>query len=154
MRIARSVSPRRRKRLPSAKCRSTVSGSTFTTSMKASIALSGCSFSRKLSPLKYDRGTLRDSVSRCLMSIRAASHPRPKKTGKPSSHQNSKSIAARSPFSLDLWQRGHVGERGRLRGVCRRGALPLAEPELLPEPDDLAPLAKERREAGDHAEHG
>jgi hypothetical protein len=27
-------------------------GSTFTTSMKASIALSGCSFSRKLRPLK------------------------------------------------------------------------------------------------------
>src|SRR5438552_2278149 len=57
MRIARSVSPRRRNRLPSAKCSSTVCGSTLTTSMKASIALSGCSLSRKLRPLKYERGS-------------------------------------------------------------------------------------------------
>src|SRR2546426_6216998 len=61
MRIARSVSPRRRNRLPRAKCSSTVSGSTLTTSIKASIALSGCSFSKKLRPLKYERGSCRDS---------------------------------------------------------------------------------------------
>src|SRR3954466_12335336 len=94
MRIARSYSPRRRKRLPSAKCNSTVSGSTFTTSMKASIALSGCSFRRKLRPLKYERGKARDSCTRWRMSMRAAIQPSPKKSGKPSSHQYSNSIAS------------------------------------------------------------
>src|SRR5207245_1183861 len=57
MRIARSYSPRRRNRLPSAKCSSIVSGSTLTTSMKASIALSCCSFRRQLRPWMYERGS-------------------------------------------------------------------------------------------------
>src|SRR5215470_15489932 len=94
MRIARSISPCRRKRFPSAKCRSIVCGSTLTTSMKDSIALSGCSFKRKFSPRKYDRGSARDSRSRCEMSIRAAIQPSAKNsTGIGSSHQRrSKSI--------------------------------------------------------------
>ena len=75
MRIARSISPWRRNRLPSAKCRSIVCGSTLTTSMNDSIALSGCSFSRKLRPRKYDSGRARDSRNRCLMSMRAAIQP-------------------------------------------------------------------------------
>ena len=81
MRVARSISPCRRNRLPSAKCRSIVCGSTLTTSMNDSMALSGCSFSRKLSPRKYDSGSARDSRSRCLMSIRAAIQPSPKNSG-------------------------------------------------------------------------
>src|SRR5947207_1431948 len=92
MRIARSVSPRRRNRLPSAKCSSTVCGSTLTTSMKASIALSGCSLSRKLRPLKYERGSCRDSERSCLISMRAASQPSPKNRANPNSHQSSNSI--------------------------------------------------------------
>ena len=51
-RTARSYSPRRRNRLPSAKCSSEVSGSFCTASMKASIALSCCSLSRKFRPLE------------------------------------------------------------------------------------------------------
>ena len=43
MRIARSTSPRRRYRFPSARCVSTVSLSTSMSLMKTSIALSGCS---------------------------------------------------------------------------------------------------------------
>ena len=81
MRIARSISPRRRNRMPSAKCRSIVCGSTLTTSMNDSIALSGCSFSRKLRPRKYDSGSARDSRSRCLMSMRAAIQPSAKNSG-------------------------------------------------------------------------
>ncbi len=92
MRIARSTSPRRRNRLPSAKCSSIVCGSTLTTSMNASIALSGCSFSRKLRPLKYEVGSARDSDSSCLMSMRAASQPSAKNSGSASSHQYSISI--------------------------------------------------------------
>src|SRR5258706_9684900 len=92
MRMARSTSPRRRNRLPSAKCNSTVCGSTFTTSIKASIALSGCSLRRKLSPLKYDNGNARDSDINCLMSTRAASQPKAKNSGNPRSHQNSNSM--------------------------------------------------------------
>ena len=75
MRIARSISPCRRNSEPSAKCRSIVCGSTLTTSMNDSMALSGCSFSRKLRPRKYDSGSARDSRSRCLMSMRAAIQP-------------------------------------------------------------------------------
>ena len=94
MRVARSISPCRRNRLPSAKCRSIVCGSTLTTSMNDSIALSGCSFSRKLRPRKYDSGSARDSRSRCLMSMRAAIQPRPKNSaGIGSSHHSSKSIS-------------------------------------------------------------
>ena len=51
-RMARSYSPRRRNRLPRAKCRSEVSGSCCTASMKASMALSCCSLSSRLRPLK------------------------------------------------------------------------------------------------------
>src|SRR5690606_12332895 len=53
MRMARSTSPRRRYRLPSAKCVSTVSLSTSTMRRKTSSALSGSSSSRKLRPRKY-----------------------------------------------------------------------------------------------------
>src|SRR2546422_4370312 len=37
------------------------------TTLFRSIALSGCSFSKKLRPLKYERGSCRDSHSSCLM---------------------------------------------------------------------------------------
>src|SRR5215831_7490436 len=96
MRMARSISPWRRNRLPSAKCRSMVWGSTFTTSMNDSIALSGCSFNRKLRPRKYDSGRARDSRNRCEMSMRAAIQPSAKNsTGIRSSHHSrSKSIIA------------------------------------------------------------
>jgi len=57
-RMARSISPRRRNRLPSAKCNSVVSESSLATSTKASIAWSGSSLSRKFKPLKYDLGKL------------------------------------------------------------------------------------------------
>src|SRR3954454_9417039 len=132
MRMARSYSPRRRNRLPSAKCRSTVSGSTFTTSMKASIALSGCSFSRKLRPLKYELGSARDSDTIWRMSMRAAIQPRPKKSGKPSSHQYSNSMA--------LEARRHR----RRRRLGRRA--------LAPEERDLAALAQHPSEERQHAE--
>src|SRR5882672_6030695 len=134
MRIARSVSPRRRNRLSSAKCSSTVSGSTLTTSMKASIALSGCSFSRKLSPRKYERGRRRDSESNCLMSTRAASQPRPKNSANPNSHHSSKLRLKSTPGS----------------GLRRRGAIPGAQRagELL----DLAALPEHPRHAGEDAD--
>src|SRR6266705_206609 len=135
MRIARSVSPRRRNRLPSAKCSSTVSGSTLTTSMKASIALSGCSFSRKLRPLKYERGSCRDSHSSCLMSTRAASQPSPKNSANPNSHQSSKSME---------------GPELRLRrqaGIAGRAQLAL---ELL----DFAALCEQARQACENPDRG
>src|SRR5687767_11995831 len=130
MRMARSYSPRRRNRLPSAKCSSTVSGSTLTTSMNASIALSGCSLSRKLRPLKYEFGRARDSDTICLMSMRAAIHPSPKKSGKPSSHQYSNSMAR--------W------------GEAWAGALP--RPDFFFQDGNLPALAQDRRQQGQHAE--
>src|SRR6266496_943832 len=135
MRIARSVSPRRRNRLPRAKCSSTVSGSTLTTSMNASIALSGCSFSRKLRPLKYERGSCRDSHSSCLMSTRAASQPRPKNSANPNSHQSSKSMD--SP-NLRLRRRGAIAGRSQL-------ALELV---------DFAALPEQARQAGENPDRG
>src|SRR6266568_3672649 len=135
MRIARSVSPRRRNRLPRAKCSSTVSGSTLTTSMKASIALSGCSLSRKLRPLKYERGSCRDSHRSCLMSTRAASQPSPKNRANPNSHQSSKSME-----SPDLRLR-------RQSAVARRAQLAL---ELV----DLAALPEQARQAGENPDPG
>src|SRR6266581_1029373 len=135
MRIARSVSPRRRNRLPRAKCSSTVSGSTLTTSMKASIALSGCSLSRKLRPLKYERGSCRDSHSSCLMSTRAASQPSPKNSANPNSHQSSKSME-----SPDLGLR-------RQSAIAGRAQLAF---ELL----DLAALPEQARQAGENADPG
>src|SRR5690349_9389135 len=133
MRIARSVSPRRRNRLPRAKCSSTVSGSTLTTSMNASIALSGCSLSRKLRPLKYERGRCRDSDRSCLMSTRAASQPRPKKRANPNSHQSSKSMAR--------------------SGRRRHGAIASRAQRAL-EPVDFAALREQARQAAEHAERG
>src|SRR5215469_10665526 len=53
MRMARSASPRRRNKLPSAKCVSTVSESTSAMRMNTSMALSGSSLSGKFRPLKY-----------------------------------------------------------------------------------------------------
>ena len=95
MRIARSTSPRRRKRLPSANCSSTVCGFSLATCRNDSIALSGCSFRRKLRPRKYDEGICRDSDSRLFRSTRAATQPMPKKTGRARSHQNSNSMGVR-----------------------------------------------------------
>src|SRR6266852_3884084 len=135
MRIARSVSPRRRNRLPRAKCSSTVSGSTLTTSMKASIALSGCSFNRKLSPLKYERGSCRDSHSSCLMSTRAASQPSPKNSANPNSHQSSKSME-----SPDLRLRRQGASAGRAQLAL----------ELL----DFATLREQARQAGENPDRG
>src|SRR3954468_11741776 len=134
MRMARSTSPRRRKRLPSANCSSTVWGFSFATCRNDSIALSGCSFSRKLRPLKYDDGSARDSERSDLMSTRAATQPMPKNTGSARSHQNSNSM-------------GRLVGNGRGRG--RRGS------GRLPEAPDLAALAHDRRHPGeepdDHA---
>src|SRR6266516_3040551 len=135
MRIARSVSPRRRNRLPRAKCSSTVSGSTLTTSMKASIALSGCSFSRKLRPLKYERGSCRDSHSSCLMSTRAASQPSPKNSANPNSHQSSKSME-----SPDLGLRRQAAAAGRA--------------QLALELVDIAALPEQARQAGENPDPG
>src|SRR5688572_24201492 len=132
MRMARSTSPRLRNRLPSAKCSSIVSGSTLTTSMKASIALSGCSFSRKLRPLKYERGSARDSCTRCRMSMRAAIQPRPKNSGKPSSHQYS---------NWSMLERRHGRSDRRL--LRRR---------VFAEGGDAAALAQYRAEERQHPE--
>ena len=114
MRIARSTSPRRRKRLPSANCSSTVCGFSFATCRNDSIALSGCSFSRKFRPLKYDDGIARDSDSSDLMSTRAAIQPMPKKSGRARSHQNSNSIR-----TLDVGRQGHHGIDGFLKIILR-----------------------------------
>src|ERR1700687_499062 len=66
--------------------------------MNDSMALSGCSLSRKLSPRKYESGNARDSRNRCLMSMRAAIHPMAKNSaGMGSSHQSSKSMEASTP---------------------------------------------------------
>ena len=110
---------------PSAKCSSIVCGSTLTTSMNASIALSGCSFSRKLRPRKYDSGSARDSRSRCLMSMRAAIQPSAKNTaGIGSSHQSSNSIGeSRQPSStasLEARARRRRGARARRRAARQR----------------------------------
>src|SRR5437868_907802 len=110
-RTARSYSPRRRNRLPSAKCRSDVSGSCCTASMKASIALSCCSFSSRLRPLKYALGESRCSRRHCRRSRREAIQPSAKATGRPSSsHWKSKSIARREVGA------GLERHRGRRRG--------------------------------------
>src|SRR5256885_3816173 len=144
MRIARSVSPRRRNRLPRAKCNSTVSGSTLTTSMNASIAWSGCSFKRKLSPLKYERGRCRDSRSSCLMSIRAASQPSPKNSAKPNSHQSSKSMEG-----PDLRLRRQSAAAGRAQL-----ALQLLDFATLPEQARQAGENPDRRAESEKKEQG
>src|SRR5262249_8241379 len=144
MRIARSISPCLRKRLPSAKCRSIVCGSTLTTSMKDSIALSGCSFKRKFSPRKYDSGSARDSRSRCEISMRAAIHPNAKNsTGIGSSHhRRSKSIMR--PSRAVEW-----GLRRRDRHAPVLAVLAAQPPELSLQPH----VAREPGEqARSHAE--
>src|SRR5687767_15967212 len=102
--------------------------------MKASIALSGCSFSRKLSPLKYDIGSVRDSDTICLMSMRAAIHPSAKKSGRASSHQYSRSTASRRPFS----ETHEVGRGGLAQRLAQRVVAAL---QLALELRVLAPLA-------------
>jgi hypothetical protein len=63
------------------------------TSTKASIARSGSSFKRKFKPRKYESGRLRVSDNICLISKRAAIHPKANNNGKKISHQASKSTA-------------------------------------------------------------
>src|SRR5439155_15462714 len=134
MRMARSTSPRRRKRLPRANWSSTVCGFSFATWRNDSIALSGCSFSRKLRPRKYDEGSARDSERSDLRSTRAAIQPMPKKTGSASSHQNSNSMRR-------LALAGHRGDGdGLLGGVAAQ----------LPQ---LAALAHDRRDPREEADH-
>ena len=142
MRIARSTSPRRRKRLPSANCSSTVCGFSFATCRNDSIALSGCSFSRKLRPRKYDEGSARDSDSSDLMSTRAATQPMPKNTGRASSHQNSNSmdVGARAARGAGGAGGDRRGARGGLRAACAQ-------------PPDLAALAHHRRDPGEQPDH-
>src|SRR3954470_12024664 len=147
MRIARSTSPRRRKRLPRANCSSTVWGFSLATCRNDSMALSGCSFSRKFRPRKYEVGIARDSDRSDLMSMRAATQPMPKNSGRASNHQISNSMDVRSGRLL-RWQDG-VARRGERGGTL--------------EPPDLAPLAHDRRDPGeepddhagdeDHEEH-
>src|SRR5258706_1391863 len=144
MRIARSTSPRGRKSEPSAKCSSMVCGSTLTTSMNASIALSGCSFNRKLRPLKYDCGSARDSDTRCLISMRAASQPSTKKSGSVSNHQYSISIRAAPILESGLKRFRHAGQARR----ARQGA------DFALEADNLAPLPDHDHEARRDAQGG
>src|SRR5258706_3676431 len=129
MRIARSTSPRRRKRLPSANCSSTVCGFSLATWRNDSIALSGCSFSRKLSPRKYDDGIARDSESSDFKSTRAAIHPMPKKIGRARSHQNSNSMDVGRRHG-DSRQR-RIRRRGHRRHL-RRVPAQLADLPALP----------------------
>src|SRR5687767_13598534 len=145
MRMARSTSPRRRNRLPRAKCSSMVCGSTLTTSMNASIALSGCSFSRKLRPLKYDIGSVRDSDTICLISMRAAIQPSAKKSGRASSHQYSRSTASDRP-GLEARDVG----RGRLTQRLAERVVPTLQ--LALELSVLASLANDRTERGQQPE--
>src|SRR3954469_3375771 len=130
MRIARSTSPRRRKRLPRANCSSTVWGFSLATWRNDSMALSGCSFSRKLRPRKYEVGMARDSDSSDLMSMRAATQPMPKNNGRASNHQISNSMDVRSGRFLRR-EDGRAGGGGLRRG----GAL---------QAPDLAALADHR----------
>src|SRR5690242_875627 len=138
MRIARSVSPCLRKSEPSAKWRSIVCGSTLTTSMNDSIALSGCSFSRKLRPRKYDSGSARDSCRRCLMSMRAAIQPSAKNSaGIGRSHHSSKSMRRSEPGGRRLEPGTRRGRRARGRPACRwqrglRAMMLAAQPRKLP----------------------
>src|SRR5688500_17453776 len=145
MRIARSSSPRRRKRLPSAKWSSTVCGSTLTTSMNASIALSGCSLRRKLRPLKYDIGSVRDSDTICLMSMRAAIQPSAKKSGRASSHQYSRSTACGRPGS----ETRDVGRWGLAQRLAQRVVPAL---QLALERRVLARLAHDGTQCGQKTE--
>jgi hypothetical protein len=47
---------------------------------------------QELSPWKYERGRVRDSLTRWRISTRAAAHPSPKNSGKSNSCQYSNSI--------------------------------------------------------------
>src|SRR5690606_10956139 len=97
--------PRRRNRLPSAKCNSVVSGSSLATSTNASMALSGSSFNKKLSPLKYEFGKERVSESICRISTPAATQPSANNRGRKISHHGSKSTL----FNLGASYRGANG---------------------------------------------
>src|SRR6185312_13873567 len=134
--MARSTSPRRRKRLPRAKWSSVVSGSSFATSMKASMARSGSSFRRKFSPLKYESGRLRLSDSICRKSKRAATHPRPNSTGTIMSHQGSK--FTRTCVSQGSQRSRRLGNHGLGHDPCLRQGV-LGPRELAPQAIDLAP---------------
>ncbi len=122
MRMARSTSPRRRKRLPSANCSSTVCGFSLATCRNDSIALSGCSFSRKFRPRKYDEGSARDSESSDFRSTRAATQPMPKNTGRASSHQNSKSMGLAPALRSGRPRRAAPSRAPRVVRGARRAA--------------------------------
>src|ERR1700674_2179467 len=93
--------------------------------MNDSMALSGCSLSRKFRPRKYESGNARDSRKRCLMSMRAAIHPMAKNSaGMGSSHQSSKSMESKRPPL-------------RLRGVGGRRVLWMTQCMLAPQAHHL-----------------
>ena len=101
-------------------------GSSLTTSMNDSIALSGCSFSRKLRPRKYDERHRRDSVSRRLMSMRAAIQPSAEEHRRGGrSHQKSKSMAPAQPLRRRRRGPNRCGQARHAsrcrRAVARRG---------------------------------
>src|SRR3954465_3338826 len=139
MRMARSTSPRRRKRLPSANCSSTVWGFSLATCRNDSIALSGCSLSRKFKPRKYEEGSARDSDSSDFKPPRAAIQPMPKKTGRATSHQNSN--------SMDL---GSGGLALRVRHERGQGRLLLGR---TPQPSPLPPPAPARGNPCEEPDH-
>src|ERR1700737_198890 len=100
--------------------------------MNDSMALSGCSLSRKLSPRKYESGNARDSRNRCLMSMRAAIHPMAKNSaGMGSSHQSSKSM-----------------EASRLRDVGGRRVFWISQRVLAPQAHHLPLQARRAHESG------
>src|SRR5688500_6245929 len=146
MRMARSTSPRRRNSAPRANCSSTVCGFSLATCRKDSMALSGCSFSRKLRPRKYEEGSARDSESSDFRSMRAATHPMPKNTGRASSHQNSNSMDVRR--RLDRARRFDRPWRFRRRGSPVDEVLGVA-----PQPRELAPLAHHRGDPREQPDH-
>src|SRR6188768_3404559 len=137
MRIARSTSPLRRKRLPSANCSSTVCGFSLATWRNDSIALSGWSFSMKFRPRKYELGSARDSDRSDFRSTLAATHPMPKKTGRARSHQNSNSM------NVDVRRIG-----GRRVGVAERHRV-----SGLAQARDLAALPHDRGKPGEQPDH-
>src|SRR5262245_5265685 len=102
---------------------------------------------RKLSPLKYEDGRARDSVSRCLMSTRAASQPNAKNRGKPSSsHQYSNSIL------LARIVHGAAGLEQLGVGLPIRTGFRVAAGGGVPQLADLATLAVDQTEQGNHTQ--
>jgi len=135
MRMARSTSPRRRNRLPSARCVSTVSLSTSSICTKTSIALSGCSL-RGSSGRENRRGCARRGGSR-------EDGPR---CAEPRSIPTRQRLAAAARAALawaDDTQRGSAKHRGypdSPRGPAELQPTAVASDVLVDEPGQPAAL--------------